>query len=714
MIRKRLIVLFVISILILQLHPIKINDSNDILFDSESSERYTIQYTDNHTTVEIGPLSRTAILEMPGGHNFSHKLPLVIALHGFTSSGSGVSSYFDLVDSVHENGHLLLRPDGTISSSGQRYWNATDACCNVWGQEVDDVAWLTILINEAITYYGADSEGVILVGHSNGGFMAHRMACERGFMIRSAISLAGATYDDFTDCENTGTPNILQIHGELDSTIYYDGGAILGNEYPSASETVSYWANRSSCQSSSTLTTQYDFISGAENDTFVSEYLGCNSGNRVSLWSMPSEGHIPNIWTTSNHDFADEILDWGLSGYVPDSDGDGIRDDEDAFPNDPNETVDTDGDGVGDNSEIFPNNPNETIDTDVDGVGDNSDIFPNDSNETIDSDEDGVGDNSDIFPLDPLENYDSDGDGVGDNSDIFPNDPNETIDTDVDGVGDNSDIFPLNPLETIDSDGDGVGDNSDVFPFNQLENHDSDGDGVGDNSDAFPNDSNETLDSDNDGVGDNSDMFPYDSQENNDSDNDGVGDNSDMFPLDPLENHDSDGDGIGDNSDMFPLDSMENNDLDGDGVGDNSDAFPNDFFEHNDADSDGVGDNSDIFPYDSNETLDFDNDGVGDNSDVFPNDGNEILDSDGDGVGDNSDMFPYDRNETLDSDGDGVGDNSDMYPNDPDRSVLSNSMEIQDITALVIIIFLILILFNQPKTQNFDSEEFLESDNIYD
>ncbi|MCH1524556.1 MAG: hypothetical protein L7S41_05370, partial [Candidatus Thalassarchaeaceae archaeon] len=401
MIRKRLLVLFVISILILQLHPIKVNNSNDILFDSEFSERYTIQYTDNHTTVEIGPLSRTAILEMPGGHNFSHKLPLVIALHGYTSSGSGVSSYFDLVDSVHENGHLLLRPDGTISASGQRYWNATDACCNFWGQEVDDVAWLTILINEAITYYGADSEGVILVGHSNGGFMAHRMACERGIMIRSVISLAGATYDDFTDCENTGTPNILQIHGELDSTIYYDGGAILGNEYPSASETVSYWANRSSCQSSSTQTTQYDFISGAENDTFVSEYLGCNSGNRVSLWSMPSEGHIPNIWTTSNHDFADEILDWGLSGYVPDSDGDGIRDDEDAFPNDPNETVDTDGDGVGDNSDIFPNDSNETVDTDGDGVGDNSDIFPNDSNETIDSDGDGVGDNSDMFPLDP-------------------------------------------------------------------------------------------------------------------------------------------------------------------------------------------------------------------------------------------------------------------------------------------------------------------------
>ena len=245
---------------------------------------------------------------------------------------------------------------------------------------------------------------------------------------------------------------------------------------------------------------------------------------------MPSEGHIPSIWTTSNHDFTDEILNWGLTGYVPDSDGDGIRDDVDDFPNNPNETVDTDGDGVGDNSDMFPNDPNETVDTDGDGVGDNSDMFPNDSNETIDSDGDGIGDNSDMFPNDPYETIDSDGDGIGDNSDMFPSDPYETTDTDMDGVGDNSDFFPLNPMESMDTDGDGVGDNSDIFPYNQLETHDSDGDGAGDNSDAFPNDPNELLD----------------------SDNDGVGDNSDMFPLDPLENYDSDGDGVGDNSDSHP------------------------------------------------------------------------------------------------------------------------------------------------------------------
>lgn len=58
---------------------------------------------------------------------------------------------------------------------------------------------------------------------------------------------------------------------------------------------------------------------------------------------------------------------------VIDSDGDGVPDTEDDFPNDPTETTDTDGDGVGDNADVFPNDPTEWADSDGDGIGDNSD-----------------------------------------------------------------------------------------------------------------------------------------------------------------------------------------------------------------------------------------------------------------------------------------------------------------------------------------------------
>ena len=165
----------------------------------------------------------------------------------------------------------------------------------------------------------------------------------------------------------------------------------------------------------------------------------------------------------------------------PDDDGDEVRDGDDAFPNDPNESADSDGDGVGDNGDAFPADPNETLDSDDDGVGDNTDAFPNDATETQDSDGDGIGDNADAFPNDAGETTDTDGDGVGDNTDAFPNDASETQDSDGDGVGDNDDAFPNDSSEQLDTDNDGTGNNADP---------DDDGDGVIDEEDIDPLDPN--------------------------------------------------------------------------------------------------------------------------------------------------------------------------------------------------------------------------------
>jgi hypothetical protein len=107
---------------------------------------------------------------------------------------------------------------------------------------------------------------------------------------------------------------------------------------------------------------------------------------------------------------------------VIDTDGDGVPDDEDAFPEDPTQWLDSDGDGYGDN--ITGNNP---------------DMFPDDPTEWNDLDGDGYGDNSDAFPQDPTEWQDTDGDSYGDNSDAFPQDPTEWCDFDNDGQGDNAD-----------------------------------------------------------------------------------------------------------------------------------------------------------------------------------------------------------------------------------------------------------------------------------
>ena len=656
-------------------HSTSLEEDSGIFYTTNSNDGYSaIEYTDEHTTISIGPSNRQANLRMPGNHDYSRPLPLVVSLHGYSGNGWSNAAYMHHFDSIHENEHLLLYPDGTINLVGMRYWNATDGCCQFSG-DVDDANYLLNLINEAIQNYGADPDGIVITGLSNGGFMSHRMACDAGGSIRAIVALNGVTWDDFSKCPDTGRPDILHVHSTADTVIAYNGGAIWGSDYPSATETVGYWADRSGCDSTWTYLGTRD-LSGndgvEESDEF--EFLNCNSGNRVAHWRINGGSHVPSL---NDPGWANQSIDWALSGFVRDSDGDSYRDDVDAFIYNPNEWADADGDLVGDNTDQCDQDPNGWDDSDGDGVCVPDDLFPDDSNEWSDADGDGIGDNGDpdddndgfdddvdAFPLDSSEWYDTDEDGIGNNADS---------DDDSDGWLDSEDAFPLDASEWADFDEDGIGDNADL---------DDDNDGWADLDEVscetnpndvahIPLDSDEDgicdlvdSDDDDDGIDDYQDVFPLNPEEWFDSDEDGFGDNSDVFPADDSEWLDSDEDGVGDNSDVFPNDPTEWGDIDGDGIGDNIDEFPEDRSEWIDSDSDGVGDNGDAFPNDPSETTDTDLDGVGDNSDVFPTYPSEWIDSDEDGFGDNSDAFPSDPDEWLDTDGDGYGDNRDWAPFD--------------------------------------------------
>ena len=137
---------FVLSVMILLVSLSWMMSASEVELENQS-RKYTssdtgsaIQYTASHTTVMVGPTDRTAVLEMPGGHDYSRPLPLVVAMHGFGGYGQRIVDRMVLTDSVHENEHLLLKPDGLRHMQAfpqPRFWNATDACCiqgGSWGQ----------------------------------------------------------------------------------------------------------------------------------------------------------------------------------------------------------------------------------------------------------------------------------------------------------------------------------------------------------------------------------------------------------------------------------------------------------------------------------------------------------------------------------------------------------------------------------------------------
>ncbi len=135
---------------------------------------------------------------------------------------------------------------------------------------------------------------------------------------------------------------------------------------------------------------------GTSFDIASTRFVGFDSNNDGQINSSDTSGGID-----ANNNGVDDLIE--TTTPDPDSDGDGVPDSVDAFPNDPTESVDSDGDGVGDNGDAFPTDPTESADSDSDGVGDNADAFPTDPTESADTDGDGIGNVADA---------DIDGDGI--------------------------------------------------------------------------------------------------------------------------------------------------------------------------------------------------------------------------------------------------------------------------------------------------------------
>ncbi len=252
---------------------------------------------------------RPAQLQVPAGYDGS-PTPLVLSLHGYISNGQAHDAYFGLSERVDARGFFLISPDGSREDSALqfRFWNATDACCNFTDRDVDDVTYLLELIDEAASRFAIDPARVYIVGHSNGGFMAYRMACDAADRVAAVASLAGATFADEARCGATTAVSVLQLHGTLDTVIQFGGGDISDDPYPSAEETVGRWAARAGCTGpleSLGTTDLVPNLAGEETER-LGYSTGCAAGISVRLWRINGGSHTPAFAT----DYADRLLDF--------------------------------------------------------------------------------------------------------------------------------------------------------------------------------------------------------------------------------------------------------------------------------------------------------------------------------------------------------------------------------------------------------------------
>lgn len=236
---------------------------------------------------------------VPPSYREGTPAPVVLMLHAYGVNGALEELFFRLEPWARSVGFLYIAPDGTPNGGGRSYWNATDACCapqlaDGKPTEPDDEAYLIGLLDELKTKFTVDPKRVFLVGHSNGAFMAHRLACTHPDRFAAVVSVAGATFADAAKCPATSPVSLLQIHGTADATIRYDGGAFFGHPYPSARATAERWASIDGCADKPVESGALDIdgsIVGAE--TKVLKWASCKADATVELWTIEGGAHVP-------------------------------------------------------------------------------------------------------------------------------------------------------------------------------------------------------------------------------------------------------------------------------------------------------------------------------------------------------------------------------------------------------------------------------------
>ncbi len=248
-------------------------------------------------------------LFVPTTYDPSVPIPLILALHGYGQSSAQFEKYLGLTSIAQTRGFLYVHPDGTKDRAGTQFWNATPECCDFQSPKVNDDAYLMSIIDEVSSKYAVDSQRIYIIGHSNGGFMTNRMACNHADRIAAVVNMAGGSFTKSALCAPKVPISILEVWGTADET--YVGNHIIGKPIPGAIKTISTWAAINQCSTSrEKQPDKIDLdpvIKGAE--TTITDFPQCPIGTSVQLWSIAGANHVPHMSQT----FASMMVDFLLA-----------------------------------------------------------------------------------------------------------------------------------------------------------------------------------------------------------------------------------------------------------------------------------------------------------------------------------------------------------------------------------------------------------------
>ncbi len=207
-------------------------------------------------------------------------VPLLVALHGGTGSGTQFQRQSGFDDLAEAGGFLVVFPDGVgrgRESDRLRTWNGGYCCGTAATQNVDDVGFIDQLIDAIAAEYPVDPTRVFAAGHSNGGIMAYRLACELSDRIVAIGLQAGSLGVD--ECDPSQPVSILHLHGTADENHPIEGG-----EGPKSIADVSFNSAAYSVETTAAAM-------GCEPEPTDSSWTQCDGGVEIRLVAVAGAPH---------------------------------------------------------------------------------------------------------------------------------------------------------------------------------------------------------------------------------------------------------------------------------------------------------------------------------------------------------------------------------------------------------------------------------------
>ncbi|MBE0636928.1 MAG: hypothetical protein IH598_00235 [Bacteroidales bacterium] len=272
-----------------------------ILFFSQGAYSQTII----NGSFTYGGIMRTYRLYIPAMYNPATAVPLVFNLHGYGSNNTQQEVYGDFRPIADTAGFIIAHPNGTVDGNGNRFWNTFD------NSSVDDLGFLSALIDTISAGYNIDSNRIYSTGMSNGGFMSHDLACFLSPRITAIASVTGSMmWSRLATCNPQHPMPVMQIHGTADATVPYNGNAFFVH----IDTLVKYWVNFNNCLPNPQIIQIPDI---APNDGCTAEQHIFGEGDQessVELFKVLGGGHswpgAPFNINITNMDFSASVEIW--------------------------------------------------------------------------------------------------------------------------------------------------------------------------------------------------------------------------------------------------------------------------------------------------------------------------------------------------------------------------------------------------------------------